>query len=90
MSQIQETILDAFKTQKPIHNLNSTKCLAGKLWLTLFLRALFSTTFCVWGGGIGCPSPSLKSALIELEKFQRQFWKALKNHGEYLIYILKM
>ena len=39
------------------------------------------------GGGIGCPP--LKSVLIELEKFKRQFWKALMKSWR-VLYILKM
>ena len=41
-----------------------------------------------WGAS-NSPSP-LKSALIELEKFQRQFWKTLKKYLKTLLTPVKM
>ena len=43
--------------------------------------------YCLWGG-IGCPPSLLKSALIELEKFEDSFGKPSKNHGGYHIVVI--
>ena len=53
-------------------------------WLTLFpWKKMYYFLLEGVGGLLSTPAP-LTRALVELEKIQRQFWKALKNEGGYL------